>query len=265
MQSVIALVCMQSVIALWSTTYAYCIICKTLYRCYYEPQRHPLPGTGLRMGLNSLHVHALSSSQAARPEQPSRSTVLRASLLLQFARRTPPASGRPVQENFVIAMGPSAKLRTGASIPAIGLGVFLAKSGKETYSAVLNSLKIGYRHIDTARMYGNEADVGKAIKASGLSRDQVFVTSKLYDIDWGYEAATSAINKSLKSLDTDYIDLMLMHHPGSRQGRKETWQALEAAHKKVLCRSWLLAGTSCREYTALVQLCRCTSTDCLGL
>ena len=162
-------------------------------------------------------------------------------------------------------MGSSAKLRTGASIPAIGLGVFLAKSGKETYTAVLNSLKIGYRHIDTARMYGNETDVGKAIKASGLSRDQVFVTSKLYDIDWGYEAATSAINKSLKSLDTDYIDLMLMHHPGSRQGRKETWQALEAAHKKVLCRSWLLAGTSCREYTALVRLCRCTSTDCLGL
>ncbi len=120
-------------------------------------------------------------------------------------------------------MGSSAKLRTGASIPAIGLGVFLAKSGKETYTAVLNSLKIGYRHIDTARMYGNETDVGKAIKASGLSRDQVFVTSKLYDIDWGYEAATSAIKQSLKSLDTDYIDLMLMHHPGSRQGRKETW------------------------------------------
>lgn len=74
----------------------------------------------------------------------------------------------------------------------------------------------------------------------------MFVISKLYDIDWGYQAATSAINKSLKSLDTDYIDLMLMHHPGSRQGRNETWQALEAAHKKVLvsflvaCRSKLL-------------------------
>lgn len=186
------------------------------------------------MGLTGLHVHALSSSQAARPEQPSRSTVLRASLLLLFARRAPKASSRPVKQNLVIAMGSSVKLRTGASIPAIGLGVFLAKSGKETYSAVLNSLKIGYRHIDTARMYGNETDVGTAIKASGLSRDQVFVTSKLYDVDWGYEAATSAINKSLKSLDTDYIDLMLMHHPGSRQGRKETWQALEAAHKKVL-------------------------------
>ena len=218
------------------------------------------------MGLCSLHVHALSSSQAARPQQPSRSTVLRASLLLLFARRTPQASSQPIKQGVVIAMGSSAKLRTGASIPAIGLGVFLAKSGTETYSAVLNSLKIGYRHIDTARMYGNETDVGRAIKASGVSRDQVFVTSKLYDIDWGYEAATSAINKSLKSLDTDYIDLMLMHHPGSQQGRRETWQALEAAHKKVLvsflvaCRSKLLKGYSpCCRYAGADQ------SNCLAL
>ena len=82
-------------------------------------------------------------------------------------------------------------------------------------------------------MYGNEADVGKAVKASGLNRNQVFITSKIYDVDWGYEAATRAISKSLKALDMQYIDLMLMHHPGDRQGRKETWQALEAAHKQV--------------------------------
>ncbi len=93
--------------------------------------------------------------------------MLRASLLLLFARRTPKASSQPVKQNLVVDMGSSAKLRTGASIPALDLGIFLAKSGKETYSAVLNRLKIGYRHIDTARMYGNEADVGKAIKASG--------------------------------------------------------------------------------------------------
>lgn len=153
-------------------------------------------------------------------------------------------------------MGSSVKLRTGASMPAVGLGVFLAKSGKETYNAVLNSLEIGYRHVDTARMYGNESDVGRAIKASGVPRDQVFVTSKLYDVDWGSEAATSAINRSLKSLDMQYIDLMLMHHPGSRQGRKETWQALEDAHKKVIlgcCRG----GT-----TAMLQLSRSLPMSC---
>ena len=109
----------------------------------------------------------------------------------------------------------------------------ICRSGRETYNAVLSSLQRGYRHVDTARMYGNEADVGKAIRDIGIPRDEVFVTSKLFDVDWGYDAATDAINGSLESLGMEYLDLMLMHHPGQRQGRKETWQALEAAHKQV--------------------------------
>ena len=116
----------------------------------------------------------------------------------------------------------------------MGLGVFLARSGRETYQAVLSGLKLGYRHVDTARMYGNEADVGKAIRDSGVAREQVFVTSKIFDVDWGYAAAGEAINKSLASLGMHYLDLMLMHHPGERQGRKETWQALEEAHKQAI-------------------------------
>ena len=163
----------------------------------------------------------------------SRSTLLRASLLLLFAPRRSEASIRSTKLYPKLVMSSCVKLRSGATMPSVGLGVFLARSGKETYNAVLSSLKIGYRHVDTARMYGNEADVGKAVKASGLPRDQVFITSKIFDVDWGYEAATSAINQSLTSLNMQYIDLMLMHHPGSRQGRKETWQALEDAHKKV--------------------------------
>lgn len=114
-----------------------------------------------------------------------------------------------------------------------GNSVLICRSGRETYNAVLSSLRLGYRHVDTARMYGNEADVGKAIRDSGISREEVFVTSKLFDVDWGYDAATDAINGSLESLGMEYLDLMLMHHPGQRQGRKETWQALEAAHKQV--------------------------------
>lgn len=106
------------------------------------------------------------------------------------------------------------------------------RSGKETYNAVLSSLKLGYRHVDTARMYGNEADVGKAVRDSGIPREEVFVTSKLFDVDWGHEAATDAIKHSLATLGMQHLDLMLMHHPGQRRGRKETWQALEAAHKQ---------------------------------
>ena len=112
------------------------------------------------------------------------------------------------------------------------------RSGKETYNAVLSSLRLGYRHVDTARMYGNEADVGRAVRDSGIPREEVFITSKLYDVDWGYDAATDAINDSLGSFGMQYLDLMLMHHPGQREGRKETWQALEAAHKQVYLLSY---------------------------
>lgn len=194
----------------------------------------------VRMKGSHFNIPASSRVPAFRTEHLSRSTLLRASLLFWFAPHTTLASGRPAAQYWPAVMATSVKLRTGAPIPAVGLGVFLAKTGKETYNAVFNSLKIGYRHIDTAIMYGNEADVGKAIKASGLPRDQVFVTSKLFDVDWGYDAATSAINKSLRSLDMQYIDLMLMHHPGSQQDRKETWQALENAHKKVTLTQRLL-------------------------
>ncbi|KAL3155330.1 hypothetical protein ABBQ38_010892 [Trebouxia sp. C0009 RCD-2024] len=165
---------------------------------------------------------------------PTRSTVLRQSLLLAVSPMTPRAA---CSQAHSAAVNSSVTLRTGAQIPAVGLGVFLARSGKETYNAVLSSLKLGYRHVDTARMYGNEADVGRAIRDSGIPREEVFVTSKLYDVDWGYDAATDALNDSLATLGMQYLDLMLMHHPGQRRGRKETWQALEAAHKQGLCRS----------------------------
>ena len=184
-------------------------------------------------GRRALADNSVSRPVAVQSDHLSRSTLLRASLLLLFAPRRSEASVRSTKLYPKLVMSSCVKLRSGATMPSVGLGVFLARSGKETYNAVLSSLKIGYRHVDTARMYGNEADVGKAVKASGLPRDQVFITSKIFDADWGYEAATSAINQSLTSLNMQYIDLMLMHHPGSRQGRKETWQALEDAHKKV--------------------------------
>ena len=212
-----------TVVSIWSTL---------LHACHLSEQRvtwRSALSHGTQMAC-TLPTSALPRPPAVRTEYLSRSALLRAGLLLLIA---PQASAAGLRSNPPVNMGTSIKLRTGATVPSVGLGVFLARSGKETYNAVLNSLKIGYRHIDTARMYGNEAEVGKAVKSSGLNRDEVFITSKIYDVDWGYQAATQAIKKSLKALDTQYLDLMLLHHPGDRQGRKEAWQALEDAHKQV--------------------------------
>lgn len=112
-------------------------------------------------------------------------------------------------------------------IPAVGFGVFLIPNNGPTYDAVLQALKAGYRHIDTAAGYMNESDVGKAIKDSGIPREEIFITSKLWLQDYGYENAKIGIANSLKDLDTDYIDLYLLHQPyGDLAG---SWKALEEA------------------------------------
>lgn len=102
----------------------------------------------------------------------------------------------------------SFKLNSGASIPTIGLGVFLAKPGSECYNTVLSALKLGYRHIDTARYYRNEADVGQAVLKSGVPREIVFLTTKLWMSDYGYSNAKKVLicvrctNSGLQSLFT---------------------------------------------------------------
>ncbi|KAG7378973.1 hypothetical protein PHYPSEUDO_009261 [Phytophthora pseudosyringae] len=118
-------------------------------------------------------------------------------------------------------------LPSGANIPVVGLGVFLSEPGAETYNAVLSALKQGYRHIDTAQYYQNEADVGRAVKDSGIPRDEVFVTSKLFVQNWGYQKALEATKASNDKLGLGYIDLYLLHAPGDATARDETWRALE--------------------------------------
>ena len=121
----------------------------------------------------------------------------------------------------------SFKLNNNETIPAIGFGVFMIPNDGPTYDAVLQALKAGYRHIDTAAGYMNESDVGKAIKDSGIDRKEIFVTSKLWLQDYGYENAKKGIENSLKALDTDYIDLYLLHQPyGDYLG---AYKALEEA------------------------------------
>lgn len=112
-------------------------------------------------------------------------------------------------------------------IPSIGFGVFLIPNDGPTYDATLAALKAGYRHIDTAAAYQNESDVGKAIKDSGIPREEIFITSKLWLQDYGYENAKKGIQTSLDKLGVDYIDLYLLHQPyGDLVG---AWKALEEA------------------------------------
>lgn len=121
-------------------------------------------------------------------------------------------------------------LNDGNAIPAIGFGVYMIPNDGSTYNAVKEALRVGYRHIDTAAAYFNEAEVGKAIQDSGIPREEIFVTSKLWLQDYGYEAARRGIDASLKKLNLDFIDLYLLHQPyGDVPG---AWKALEEAQKE---------------------------------
>lgn len=126
-------------------------------------------------------------------------------------------------------------LNDGNKIPAVGFGVFLIPNDGATYEAVTRALKAGYRHIDTAAAYFNEAEVGKAVKDSGISREEIFITSKLWLQDYGYEAAKKGLETSLEKLGLDYVDLYLLHQPyGDVAG---AWKALEEAKAEGKIRS----------------------------
>ena len=130
----------------------------------------------------------------------------------------------------------SITLHDGNRMPLFGLGVWAAQSGQETYDAVLYALKTGYRHIDTAEMYGNEKDVGKAVVDSGINRAEVFVTTKLWDSGLGYDHALKAFDVSLQKMKLDYVDLYLIHWPENGSQLK-IWRALERIKKEGRTRS----------------------------
>jgi diketogulonate reductase-like aldo/keto reductase len=111
-------------------------------------------------------------------------------------------------------------------MPLLGLGVYLMRPGTETYQAVKAALKIGYRLIDTASFYRNEEDVGRAVRDSTVPREAVFITTKLWNDDHGYDTALRAFDASLKRLGFGYIDLYLIHFPVPNL-RQESWRALE--------------------------------------
>ena len=110
------------------------------------------------------------------------------------------------------ATTPALKLNTDITIPAIGLGVFQSPP-EETVAAVEAALRDGYRLIDTAAAYGNEREVGEGIRRSGVPRDEIFVTTKLWIGDYGFDAAKVGFEASLRRLGLDYVDLYLLHQP----------------------------------------------------
>ena len=142
------------------------------------------------------------------------------------------------------------KLNDGNQIPAIGFGVFMIENNGPTYDAVKIALKAGYRHIDTAAAYFNESDVGRAIRDSGISREEIFVTSKLWLQDHDYDAAKKAIDVSLKNLGLDYMDLYLIHQPYGDV--LSAWRALEEAKKSGKIKSIGVSNMSPKIYSELV-------------
>ncbi|EKP03655.1 aldo/keto reductase [Leptospira kirschneri] len=127
-------------------------------------------------------------------------------------------------------------LNNGISMPILGLGVWKTKSGKECKEAVLNALEAGYRHIDTARIYDNEKDVGQAIRESGIPRKEIFITTKLWNADQGPDKTRKALENSLDKLGIDFVDLYLIHFPVTSK-RMDSWKELEKVYHDKLCKA----------------------------
>lgn len=130
----------------------------------------------------------------------------------------------------------TAALANGVAMPWVGLGVYKAQEGQEVETAVKSAIRIGYRSIDTAALYQNEQGVGRAIAESGVVRDELFVTTKVWNSDQGYDETLRAFETSRKKLGLEYVDLYLIHWPVKGK-YKETWRALEKLYAQGLVRA----------------------------
>ncbi|WP_147615194.1 aldo/keto reductase [Treponema pectinovorum] len=157
------------------------------------------------------------------------------------------------------------ELSNGVKIPCLGLGTWQSANGKESYDSVYAALKNGYRHIDTATAYGNEESIGNAvcdfIKNTGTPRQDIFITTKLWNDDHGYQTTKSALELSLKKLKTDYIDLYLIHWPNPLKFRDcwaeknaESWQAMEELYKEGKIRAIGLSNFCERHIKPLLKM-----------
>lgn len=146
-------------------------------------------------------------------------------------------------------------LNNGVPMPMVGLGTWQLR-GQAGERAILDALELGYRLLDTARMYENEDIVGSAVKKSGLPRREVFITTKLFTPSAGYRKAKEDIARSLEALQTDYIDLLLIHEP--YEAAPEMYLAMEEACAAGLVRAVGLSNFSGEEYLRFIKHCRIT-------
>lgn len=154
-------------------------------------------------------------------------------------------------------------LSNGEKIPVVGFGTWQTPDGEVAESSVLAALKAGYRHIDTAAIYGNEESVGRGIAKSGVPREELFVTTKLWNANHSYELAQKAINASLERLGLDYIDLYLIHWPNPsefkdnwQQANADTWRAMEEAVDAGKIRSLGVSNFLSHHIDALLETAR---------
>jgi len=145
-------------------------------------------------------------------------------------------------------------LKSGTGIPIIGFGTYKLEPGEQTRKAVAAAVQAGYRLIDTARMYGNEEDVGRAVLESGVPREELFITTKLQNRDHGRKKAVPAFLESDRALGLGYVDLFLLHWPVSNL-RLESWKALEELYKEGLCRAIGVSNFTPRHLEELLSVC----------
>ncbi len=131
----------------------------------------------------------------------------------------------------IVEQNPKIKLNSGQLIPQVGLGVYKV-AGESAEPLIIEAFEAGYRRIDTAAFYGNEPEVGAAVRNSGLAREEIFVTTKIWKDDHGYDRALAAIDESLGRLDIDYIDMLLIHWPSPALNKfVDTWAAFQKAQE----------------------------------
>jgi len=157
-------------------------------------------------------------------------------------------------------------LHNGVKIPKIGLGTWQVPNGEETYNSVLAALKNGYRHIDTAQNYGNEESVGRAIKDSEVPREEIFITSKLESSIKNYEETISSFETTLKNLQTDYLDLFLIHAPwpwneigkNCDEGNVEAFKAMEKLYNDGKIKAIGVSNFSVKDLENILNNCDIT-------
>ena len=149
-------------------------------------------------------------------------------------------------------VAPTKQLRGDVAIPVVGLGVYQMTPGMPTRTAVRAALTGGYRHVDTARIYENEEDVGAAIRESGVPRKDIFLTTKLWNADHGYDKALKACDASLKRLGVEQLDLYLVHWPVAKK-RDDTWRAMEQLLKEKKTRAIGVSNYTVRHLEELLQ------------